>query len=181
MSRSHVAWIALFSVLLVSDGARTGDAAATDPGASSSDGALGELQIEAYLRELNPGLHVKESERIAAAVVKYSDKYALDPALVLAVIRQESMARPWVRSPKGAVGLMQVMPSMHGVLQVAGNLTNVESNIETGCMILADNIRRLGEARGILAYFWGNRIRGVGYLEDVQAARSEIRRQAAKS
>ena len=48
-------------------------------------------------------------------------------------------------------------------LEVAGNLTTVESNVEAGCMILSDNIRRLGEADGISAYFWGSDIRGVQY------------------
>ena len=113
--------------------------------------------------------------------MKFSGKYRLDPALVLAVITQESTARPWVRSEKGALGLMQVMPHMMVSLPIAGNGTSIETNIEAGCIILADNIRRLGEERGILAYFWGNKIRGVSYLEDVQAARARIRRHAAAS
>ncbi len=44
-------------------------------------------------------------------------------------------------------------------------------------MILADNIRRLGEEDGISAYFWGSNIRGVAYLGRVQAARDRVRRQ----
>ena len=122
-----------------------------------------------------------QNTRIAAAVVKYSEKYALDSSLVLAVIHQESSGRPWVRSTKGAVGLMQVMPHMMGSLELVGNLTSIETNVEAGCIILADNIRRLGEERGILAYFWGNDIRGVSYLRKVQAARAAIRRRVATS
>ncbi|MGI9591783.1 MAG: transglycosylase SLT domain-containing protein [Myxococcota bacterium] len=133
------------------------------------------------LQGLNPGLLPDERRRIAAAVVKYSAKYELDPALVLAVISRESTARPWVRSSKGAVGLMQVMPYMQGSLLVAGNLTHVESNIEAGCMILADNIRRLGERRGISAYFWGNDVRNGSYFEAVDATRARIRREASSS
>ena len=44
-----------------------------------------------------------------------------------------------------------------------------------GCFILADNIRRLGEARGISSYFWGRRIRGVAYLQKVQRGRERVR------
>jgi soluble lytic murein transglycosylase-like protein len=113
--------------------------------------------------------------------VKYSGKYVLDPSLVLAVIHQESSGRPWVRSDKGAMGLMQVMPHMLASLALAGNLASIETNVEAGCIILADNIRRLGEDKGILAYFWGNKIRGVAYLEDVRAARAAIRRRVAAS
>ena len=93
-----------------------------------------------------------------------------------AVVIVESHARPWAVSRKGAVGLMQVMPHMVGGMQLAGNLTTIESNIEAGCAILADNIRRLGEDDGISAYFWGSEIRGVAYLDRVREARATIRR-----
>jgi soluble lytic murein transglycosylase-like protein len=184
MDRAKVVWLALFAVLLVSDGGsgmREAAGASSHGASGSTSAALSEPQVSAYLGRLNPELSERQRGRIAAAVVKYSGKYRLDPALVLAVIREESSARPWVRSSKGAVGLMQVMPHVMGALPVAGNLTSVESNVEAGCMILADNIRRLGEARGILAYFWGNDIRGASYLENVQEARAAIRRQAAES
>ena len=98
-------------------------------------------------------------------MLRYSAKYELDPELVTAVILVESSALPSARSPKGAMGLMQVMPAMLEPLRLVGNFTTVESNIEAGCLILADNIRRMGEADGILAYFWGPNIRGDAYLE----------------
>jgi hypothetical protein len=68
---------------------------------------------------------------------------------VLAVLMQESSARPGAHSPKGAIGLMQVMPHMYEVLALPGSAAHVEANIEAGCTLLADNIRRLGEERGI--------------------------------
>ena len=128
------------------------------------------------LGSVNPSLVPSELSRIASAVMRYSDKYDLDPELVTAVLLVESTGRPWVRSPKGAVGLMQVMPHMMEPLGLAGNAATIESNIEAGCFILASNIRRLGEDAGISAYFWGSEIRGVAYLEKVQAARAEVRR-----
>jgi soluble lytic murein transglycosylase-like protein len=167
-------------VLLVSGGAPP---LAPDLPNAGSNGPVvfTEERVSGVLAGLNPGLGSGERTRIAAAVVKYSAKYELDPALVLAVISRESTARPWVRSSKGALGLMQVMPHMMGAVPVAGNLTQVESNIEAGCMILADNIRRLGEERGISAYFWGNNVRDGRYLEAVEAARARIVREAAAS
>jgi hypothetical protein len=44
-------------------------------------------------------------------------------------------------------------------------------------MILAGNIRRLGEEDGISAYFWGSDIRGVTYLNRVRAARERLKRE----
>jgi soluble lytic murein transglycosylase-like protein len=185
MSRAHVAWLVVLAALLVFDGGRAaapsaegGAAAVVLAARRAAPAALGEEAVAAELRQMNPALSDRQLARISTAVVKYSAKYRLDPALVVAVIQQESTARPWVRSPKGAIGLMQVMPHMMGVLEVAGNLTTIESNIEAGCMILADNIRRLGEPRGISSYFWGSEIRGVSYLQQVQQARAALGRNA---
>jgi soluble lytic murein transglycosylase-like protein len=165
--------------MLVCDGGRTSLAPPGADGASEARTSFAADAIAGYLGEMNPQLSERQLRRIATAVLRYSEKYDLDPSLVVAVITAESSARPWVRSSKGAVGLMQVMPYMMGSLPVAGNLTSIESNIEVGCMILADNIRRLGENRGILAYFWGNDVRGVAYLERVKRARAAFLRHAA--
>jgi len=93
---------------------------------------------------------------------------------MLAVMIVESNARPSAISPKGAIGLMQVMPHMFADLGLAGNITHIESNIEAGCILLADNMRRLGEDRGISAYFWGTRIGGGAYLSRVKAVRETL-------
>lgn len=181
MHRTHTAWLVVLSAFLVSEGFRPPRPPAQPAAVAAESMRLSEQQVSDYLHHLNPQLSEGQNARIAAAVVKYSEKYRLDTTLVLAVIHQESAARPWARSEKGAVGLMQVMPYMLGSLELAGNLTSIETNVEAGCVILADNIRRLGEDRGILAYFWGNDIRGVSYLREVQAARAAIERRIAAS
>jgi hypothetical protein len=94
---------------------------------------------------VNPLLSSAERRRIGRAVLRSSADNELDPQLVTAIILVESGARPWALSPKGAVGLMQVMPHMTEARMLAGNLTTIESNVAAGCSILADNIRRLGE------------------------------------
>jgi soluble lytic murein transglycosylase-like protein len=135
--------------------------------------------LEAHLRDRRSALSAEETERVVEAVLRSSRRYGLDPFLVTAVLIVESDARPWAESGKGAIGLMQVMPHMAEQLPLAGNLSTIESNVEAGCFILADNIRRLGEAKGISSYFWGRRIRGVAYLEKVQQARQRVREAAA--
>jgi soluble lytic murein transglycosylase-like protein len=131
--------------------------------------------VARFLEQANPALTANEVRRTSVAIVRNSRKYGLDPVLVTQVLWVESGARPWVRSPLGAIGLMQVMPYMAEPLGLAGSLASIESNIEAGCWILSDNIRRLGEEDGISAYFWGSNIRGAVYLERVREARAAVR------
>jgi len=155
-------------------------AASVSPADPAADRAY-EHAIARVLARWNPQLDPDEQVRIARAVTRYSAEYDLDPELVTAVIVVESEARPSARSPRGAVGLMQVMPEMLAPLRLAGNSMTIESNIEAGCHILSENIRRYGEEEGILAYFWGPKIRDVAYLQRVRAAQQAVRRLLVSS
>ena len=178
MGRTRVVALIALATLLVS-GARderveqpvAAASLVTSPAPMDFDAA----QLMRFLERANAALSPNQIERIAAAVIRYSAKYGLDPILVTQVLWVESGARPWVRSPLGAVGLMQVMPHMAEKLELAGNLASIDTNIEAGCWILADNIRRLGEEDGISAYFWGSDIRSVVYLDRVRKARAAVR------
>ena len=142
-------------------------------GARGSDGLSREAIVE-VVRATNHILDGVEAQRIAGAVLRCEREQGLAPGLVLAVMTVESSMRPWARSPKGAMGLMQVMPHMFVRLDLPGPISHTETNVEAGCLLLADNIRRLGEDEGISAYFWGSRIGGEGYLQRVQAARRDL-------
>ena len=176
LERAPILLLVLLSLLLVSGRSLTPvprDAPQESP--QDVGRVLAARDVEAILVSVNPSLDPRSSRRIAAAVMYYSARYQLDPELVTAVLLVESHARPWAVSPKGAMGLMQVMPHMMQPLGLAGNAVTIESNIQAGCYILANNIRRLGEDRGISSYFWGNSIGGVVYLEKVRAARERLR------
>ena len=155
------------------------DVAAAPPGAEAAPAPGAADRMAGVLRRANPTLSTSEILRIAEAIVRYGGKYDLPPDLVGAILLVESGARPWAVSPKGARGLMQVMPYMVRPLRMAGNLSTIETNIEAGCIILADNIRRLGEADGVSAYFWGSEIRDGGYLARVRAARAKLQELAS--
>jgi soluble lytic murein transglycosylase-like protein len=80
----------------------------------------------------------------AAQIDRAALEASLDPALVHAVIFVESRYNPTARSPKGALGLMQVMPqtaSRYGIRNVA---RSVEVNLRAGTRYLADLMQQFG-------------------------------------
>lgn len=128
--------------------------------------------IIATVQWRNPRIGRGRAERIADSVLRCTESEGLTdltPRLMLSVMFQESAARPSAISPKGAIGLMQVMPETYQRLDLAGGIAHLESNIEAGCKVLADNMRRLGRDRGISSYFWGSVIRSDEYLNGVDS------------
>jgi soluble lytic murein transglycosylase-like protein len=177
MDRARVVWVVMIAALLLS-GTREQPHRMAAAGSTLGTVPVAEFSashVARFLESGNPALSSSEIKRISTSVIRYSTKYGLDPLLVTQILWVESGARPWVRSSQGAVGLMQVMPHIAQPLELSGSLAAIETNIEAGCWILADNIRRLGEEDGISAYFWGSEIRSVSYLQRVREARAAIR------
>lgn len=80
------------------------------------------------------------SETIHAAVEEKAKQHNIDPQLVKAVIRAESNWNPGAVSRKGALGLMQLMPSTAALLGV--NPSNPLENIDGGVRYLKHMIQR---------------------------------------
>ena len=95
-----------------------------------------------------------------------SQKYDVDPALVAAVIEQESRFKPQAKSHVGARGLMQLMPRT-GRWMGARNLYDPEQNVDAGVKYIAYlNKRFKGDTKKIIAAYNGGegnvmRYRGV--------------------
>jgi hypothetical protein len=101
----------------------------------------------------------------SAEIDRASSDHEVDPALVRAVIHAESAFNPYAVSPKGARGLMQLMPGTARMLGVK-NSFSPESNIRGGTKYLAQLLRRFrNEAHAIAAYNAGevpvNKYNGV--------------------
>ncbi len=90
--------------------------------------------------------------RIMKAVDEASREYGVSKRLILAVIKAESDFNPDAVSDKGAVGLMQLMPSTAMKLGVR-DLTDVYENIMGGVKYLSYLLSRFGdEKKAIAAY-----------------------------
>lgn len=66
---------------------------------------------------------------------QYGARYKLDPLMLAALGFQESQLRQEVRSPVGAIGVMQLMPATGNSLNV-GDIRQLEPNIHAGARYL---------------------------------------------
>ena len=97
-----------------------------------------------YLRQ-KFGLAKEKAEQISNAVRAASEKYALPPALILAIISIESRFKEKAKGGNGATGLMQVVPGAHKrMLKDVKDLTDPETNIEVGSAILYGYMKSAG-------------------------------------
>jgi len=83
------------------------------------------------------------SPQVEGLISKYSAAYGVDPALVRAVIRHESGFNSQAVSPKGAQGLMQLMPGTAALMGVR-NPFDPEQNVAGGVGYLRFCLDRFG-------------------------------------
>jgi soluble lytic murein transglycosylase len=112
----------------------------------------------------------------------HAENYSLDPALLAAVIYQESKFDAEARSDAGAVGLMQLQPeTARGIaLRTGGSkfhvddLTNPEINVRYGSWYLRHLLDKYDEERLALAAFnagqgnvdrWRQEGKGIAFAE----------------
>jgi len=96
---------------------------------------------------VEPGAGPRDLRALAEAAAR---KHRLDPALVLAVVSVESAFRPDAVSPKGAQGLMQLMPGTAASLGVRDPF-DPEQNLDGGARYL----------RGLVEQYGGNLVKAL--------------------
>jgi soluble lytic murein transglycosylase-like protein len=103
--------------------------------------------IDHFEPDLSPGAStqksstLKPSAELPDVVSSASGRYQLDPDLVNSVIRAESGFNAKAVSPKGAQGLMQLMPSTASKLGVS-NAFDPRANVDGGTRYLRELLER---------------------------------------
>ncbi|PPA93432.1 lytic transglycosylase domain-containing protein [Brevibacillus laterosporus] len=108
-------------------------------------------------------ISITEATKISNYILTFSDKYNVDPTLIVAMIEVESYYQPNRIGKHGDTGLMQILPSTQRYMGIKGELTDPEVNIHVGCKYLAYTQSRFGPDLGIVAYNQGegNIVRGT--------------------
>jgi soluble lytic murein transglycosylase len=116
-----------------------------------------------YIAETTPSWweRLRYPLRYSQYVRVHARENGLDPALLAAVIYQESKFRSDAHSASGAIGLMQLTPSTArgiavrtgGTAFTTNDLYNPEINIRYGAWYLANLFRKYGDERLVLAAY----------------------------
>jgi membrane-bound lytic murein transglycosylase MltF len=89
------------------------------------------LSSQAYVKDAASEAERKKFLALIPFFEKYADRYGVDWLLMAAQGYQESQLNQEVRSPVGAIGVMQVMPATGKDLNV-GDINELEPNIHAG-------------------------------------------------
>jgi soluble lytic murein transglycosylase-like protein len=119
-----------------------------------------------------------DRERFARTVNRFAGLYGVDPSLVRAVIHAESAFRPDAVSPKGAGGLMQLMPATADRFDVSDRF-DPEQNIAGGVAYLALLLDMFEGDRelAVAAYNAGeNAVKRYGGIPPYEETRTYVKR-----
>lgn len=106
------------------------------------------------VKEFSKEKAIEKSKFYSPLIKKASKKYDIPETIIASVIWHESNFKPYLVSPAGALGLMQVMP-FH--FKKNEDWKNPATNIEVGCRILKGyTLRFNGDFhRALTAYCYG--------------------------
>jgi hypothetical protein len=104
------------------------------------------------LEQAAPSGGLLETTPYGEIISAVSEAQGVDPLLVRALIQVESNYRPKAKSPRGAMGLMQLMPSTAKEYKVR-NPFDPRANIEAGIRHLKSLLDRLGSTEMALAAY----------------------------
>jgi len=186
--------LSLFGCLVLAataTAAGLGDSAARATSVVRADRRTGRL-VRAVIVAPSPQDRPAPGEAVPELVKKTAESHQLDPLLVHSVIEAESDYNPFALSPKGAQGLMQLMPSTARRFGVT-NSFNITQNLEGGVRYLKYLLDLFGDQKlAVAAYNAGEeaviRYGGVppypetqNYVRAVGARYSTARKAAARA
>lgn len=134
----------------------------------------GEVKISAKVLEKNLGMNPKLADQVARSVVRYARASNIPWQLVVAVMKVESSGSPRAVSPRGAMGLMQVMPFWSKELGADHrSIFEPETNVWLGISVLKHYLKRYKELDVALAAYNGS-LGSSRYPKKVFAAYREL-------
>jgi hypothetical protein len=107
--------------------------------------------LESASQALRAGADLLEETPYDGIIAAMSEAHGVDPLLVRALIQVESNYKARARSPKGAMGLMQLMPSTAKEYNVR-NPFDPRANIDAGIKRLKTLIDKWGTEVALAAY-----------------------------
>jgi soluble lytic murein transglycosylase-like protein len=121
------------------------------------------------------------SETIRTLVDRVARRVGIDERLAHAMVRVESNYEPLAISPRGAMGLMQIMPVVARRYAVRDPY-DPEQNLEAGMRYFRQLATRLGLARGLAAYNAGEQaVIRYGGVPPYRETESYVRRVLAST
>jgi soluble lytic murein transglycosylase-like protein len=158
--------------------------------------------VHQWLADYRTGLTLSQKRQLAEVLYDESQRYGIQPTMVMALIATESSVFNWSRSDQGAVGLMQLSPvtaeamvrqwSASGVrVKWSGeeSLYDPVINLRLGLEYLSQLVRQFGDMRTALtAYNYGPtrvsewlaecKTLPLGYANRILALSDELREQS---
>jgi soluble lytic murein transglycosylase-like protein len=97
----------------------------------------------AFIDKLDP-----QQREIAFKVITKAKEYGVDPRLAVTLAYVESDLRMSAISPKGAIGVMQVMPNTAKMLGIdSKEIRDLDTNLDTGMRYLKQGLDRYGSPK----------------------------------
>ncbi len=136
------------------------------------------IMLRDYLDEVQVRLPKETMRDIGASIASASERYDVPPEMILAIIRIESTFDVAARSHKGAVGLMQLLPSTAREIAQelrmdwpgAEILENPATNIEMGTYYLTKLLAQFENLAVALAAY----NHGPGRIATLEAASADL-------